>query len=95
VKCGPDVTKEEAEKQRIAYELVDSRIVRIPRVYAFITDERGRGYLVIEFIEGRIAEPLEESDVVPKIAGVLDYFATTSLHPVFVEDLPEGFSSRN
>ena len=29
VKCGPDVTKEESENQRIAYELVDSRIVRI------------------------------------------------------------------
>lgn len=35
VKCGPDVTKE-AENQQIPYELVDSRIVRIPRVYAFL-----------------------------------------------------------
>ncbi|KAJ5575970.1 kinase-like protein [Penicillium sp. DV-2018c] len=32
VKWGPDVMKEEAENQRIAYELVDNRIVHIPRV---------------------------------------------------------------
>lgn len=38
VKWGPDVTKEEAEAQRIAYELVDSRIVRIPRAYAFFSN---------------------------------------------------------
>ncbi|KGO55731.1 hypothetical protein PEX1_062240 [Penicillium expansum] len=31
VKCGPDVTREEFDNQRIAYELVDSRIARIPR----------------------------------------------------------------
>lgn len=35
VKCGPDVIREEFENQRIAYELVDSRIARIPRVYDF------------------------------------------------------------
>lgn len=72
VKCGPDVTKEEAENQRIAYELVDSRIVRIPRVYAFFTDERGCGYLVMDFIDGNIVDPLEETDAVKKVADVLD-----------------------
>ena len=38
VKWGPDVTKEEAEAQRTAYELVDSRIVRIPRAYTFFSN---------------------------------------------------------
>lgn len=40
VKSGPDVIKEEADNQRIAYELVDSRIIRVPRVYDFFSDER-------------------------------------------------------
>lgn len=73
MKCGLDVTKEEADNQRIAYELVDSRIVRIPPVYVFFTDERGCGYLVMEFIDGKTIGPLEELDDVQKIA---DYFAT-------------------
>ncbi|KAJ5225231.1 kinase-like protein [Penicillium chermesinum] len=76
VKWGPDVTIEEAENQRIAYELVDSRIVRIPRVYDFFCDEQGRGYIVMELINGKVIDPLEELGAVEKVAGVLDYFAT-------------------
>ena len=76
VKWGPDVTKEEAENQRMAYELVDSRIVRIPHVYAFFSDERGWGYIVMEFIEGKAIDPLEDVTAIEKVAGVLDYFAT-------------------
>ena len=85
-----------SRNQRIAYELVHSRIVRIPRVYAFFTNERGCGYLVIEFIERRIIEPLEESDVVPKIAGVLGYFATLRYTRFsFLKALPRASLSRN
>lgn len=76
VKWGPDITKEEAENQRIAYECVDSRIVRIPRVYAFFSDEQGRGYIVMELIEGKVIDPLEDVSAVEKVARVLDYFAT-------------------
>ncbi|KAF3391939.1 hypothetical protein DPV78_010612 [Talaromyces pinophilus] len=76
VKWGPDVTKEEAENQRIAYELLNSRIVRIPRVYAFFTDDQGCGYLVMEFIDGRIIDPLEEPVTFKNVADMLDYFAT-------------------
>ncbi|KAJ5950730.1 kinase-like protein [Penicillium vulpinum] len=75
VKCGPGVTKEEAENQRIAYELVDSRIVRIPRVDAFFLDEQGHGYIVMEFIEGKIVDILDET-AIQKVAGVLNYFTT-------------------
>lgn len=67
VKWGLDVTKEEAENQRMAYELVDSCIVCIPHGYAFFSDEWGWGYIVMEFIEGK---------AIKKVAGVLDYFAT-------------------
>jgi hypothetical protein len=52
VKCGLDVTREEYENQRIAYELVDPHIARIPRVYAFFPGDRGWGYIVLEFIDG-------------------------------------------
>ncbi|KAJ5586713.1 kinase-like protein [Penicillium hispanicum] len=76
VKWGPDVTKEEAENQRIAYERVDSRIVRIPRVYAFFSDEHGWGYIVMEFIQGKVLDPLEDISAVKKVASVLDYFGT-------------------
>ena len=76
VKWGPDITNEEAENQQIAYERVDKSIVRIPRVYAFFSDEQGCGYIVMEFIKGKIINPLEDRSAVKKIAGVLDHFAT-------------------
>lgn len=76
VKWGPDVTNEEAENQRIAFERVDSRVVRIPRVYSFFSDEQGRGYIVMEFIEGKVIQPLEDISAVKKVAGVLDHLAT-------------------
>ncbi|OJJ42083.1 hypothetical protein ASPZODRAFT_35783, partial [Penicilliopsis zonata CBS 506.65] len=76
VKWGPDVTQEEAENQRIAYELLDSRIVRVPRVYDFFSDEQGRGYIVMELIEGKILDPLEDIVAVEKVAAVLSHFTT-------------------
>ncbi|KAJ5812927.1 kinase-like protein [Penicillium robsamsonii] len=74
VKCGPDMTREEYENQRIAYGLVDSRIARIPRVYEFFLDERGWGYIVMEFIEGKIIDPLNDVGAIQRIASVLDHF---------------------
>lgn len=76
VKWGPDITKEEAENQQIAYERVDRRIVRIPRVYAFFSDEQGWGYIVMELIKGKIIDPLEDRSAIRKVASVLDHFAT-------------------
>ncbi|PYI34555.1 kinase-like protein [Aspergillus indologenus CBS 114.80] len=76
VKWGPDVTEEEAENQKIAYELVDSRIVRIPRVYAFFSDARDWGYIVMEFVEGKVIDPLEDVRAIEKVADVLQHFAT-------------------
>lgn len=60
----------------MAYELVDSCIVCIPHGYAFFSDEWGWGYIVMEFIEGKAINPLEDITVIKKVAGVLDYFAT-------------------
>ncbi|KAJ5562658.1 hypothetical protein N7461_001419 [Penicillium sp. DV-2018c] len=67
VKWGPDVMKEEAENQRIAYELVDNRIVHIPRVYAFFSDEQGWGYIVMEYIEGKVIDPLEDINAIKRL----------------------------
>ncbi|KAJ5107241.1 kinase-like protein [Penicillium angulare] len=75
VKYGISVTKEEAENQRIAYELVDSRIVRIPRVFDFFSDGE-LGYIVMGFIEGKVIDPLEDTASIKKIANILDHFAT-------------------
>ncbi|PYI24209.1 hypothetical protein BO99DRAFT_322443, partial [Aspergillus violaceofuscus CBS 115571] len=76
VKWGPDVTEEEAKNQSLAYELVDSHIVRIPRVYAFFSDERGWGYIMMESVEGTVVDPLEDVRAIEKVADVLDHFAT-------------------
>ncbi|KAJ5544173.1 kinase-like protein [Penicillium frequentans] len=76
VKWGPDVTKEEFENQRLAYELVDSRKVRIPRVCDFFCDERGWGYFVMEFIDGKVIDPLEDVNSIQRVASVLNYFST-------------------
>lgn len=75
VKYNPCTTKEEAENQRIAYELLDSRIVRVPRVYGFSQNEEGLGYIVIEFIDGKIIDLLEDVSAIKKVAGTLDYLA--------------------
>lgn len=75
VKWGLDVTEEEFENQRIAYELVDSRMVCIPRVYDFFTDEQDWGYIVMEFMEGEVIDPLDETSI-QRVANVLDHFAT-------------------
>ncbi|CAI7650068.1 unnamed protein product [Penicillium bialowiezense] len=76
VKCGLDVTREEFENQRIAYELVDSRIARIPRVYDFFLGERGWGYIVMELIKGKVIDPLDDIDAIQRVAKVLGHFAT-------------------
>ncbi|KAK9850830.1 hypothetical protein MYU51_011403 [Penicillium brevicompactum] len=76
VKYGPDVTKEEFENQRIAHELVDSRIARVPRVYDFFVDERGWGYIVMEFMKGKVIDPLDDVSLIQRIANMLNHFAT-------------------
>ncbi|KAL1881074.1 hypothetical protein Plec18167_003616 [Paecilomyces lecythidis] len=76
VKWGPDVTKEEAKNQELAYELVDSPVVRIPRVYAFFAGHQDWGYIVMEFIEGKVVNPLEDIAAIKKVAVILDYFRT-------------------
>lgn len=60
IKHGRFVTKEEALNQQRAFELVDPNIVCIPQVYRFFSDERGRGYIMMEVVEGKIIDPLDD-----------------------------------
>ncbi len=48
VKFGNGVTKYEADSQEKAYQVLDHDIVRVPKVYDFFEDKRGRGHLVME-----------------------------------------------
>lgn len=69
IKFGYGITEYEANSQRIARELVDPTIVRIPSVHRFI--QAGEvGYIVMEYVEGHIG------DVDPsRIASIIAHFA--------------------
>lgn len=76
VKFGVGVTEAEAINQSKAYELVDPRVVRIPKVHRYFADNECRGYIVMDFVEGEILEPLEDPIQVMKLASILDHLAS-------------------
>ncbi|KAJ5719725.1 kinase-like domain-containing protein [Penicillium malachiteum] len=78
IKYSPHVTKYEAENQQRAYELVDPSIVRIPRVHRYFQDEKGVGYIMMEFLEGKTIDPLEDPTLIDRVVKVLDHFSTIS-----------------
>ena len=67
VKVGLGVTAEEFRFQRMAYSIVDKRVVRVPRVHKFFNLPyslmRMKGYLVMEFIPGTTALDVGESQI--------------------------------
>ncbi|PGH01576.1 hypothetical protein GX51_05141 [Blastomyces parvus] len=76
IKFGMRISKDEADNQQRAYDLVDHNIVRIPRVHRFFTDEFGRGYIVMDYMEGEVIDPLEEPGLIERVICVLDHFST-------------------
>lgn len=84
VKFGTLVYEEEARNLDGAHALVDQKLVRVPRVYRFITrdfSEGGphfskQGYLVMEYIQGRIPEESEYPDVTRNLALALKHMHT-------------------
>lgn len=56
VKFGVSVKKDEATNQQAAYNLINHRIIRVPRVYRFFNDSNGLGYLVMEYVAGRVID---------------------------------------
>lgn len=73
VKYGEGVREEEANNLRRAYVLLDRNIVRVPRVYRFFIHGR-LGYLVMEYIDGRIVEPPEYPALANRVAPILNHF---------------------
>ncbi|KAJ5093757.1 hypothetical protein N7456_009618 [Penicillium angulare] len=75
VKFGQHVSSHEAENQQKAYNIIDSTIVTVPRVYEFFMDDEGWGYMVSDFITGKVIDPLPDS-YIQRLANVLYYFGT-------------------
>ena len=77
VKFGIGVTECEANNQSGAYLLLDPRVVRVPQVYRFFT--KGQyGYIVMEYIKGRVLTPLEDPNLIRKVASTLAHMAEIS-----------------
>src|SRR5689334_4776374 len=71
-KWGWTVTAAEAAMHEFAYKNVDHGIVRVPRVYHFIQDDSGRGYLFMEYIPGQNLADLDinrHKDIISRVAG--------------------------
>lgn len=76
IKFGVGVREAEAVNQSKAYELVDPQVVRIPKVHRYFSDNEDRGYIVMEFVEGDVIEPLEDPIRISTVAGILDHLAS-------------------
>lgn len=80
VKFGTGVSMEEADNQRRAFELLDSSIVRVPRVLRYFTWNESptslpTGYLVMEYIPGDIVESVS-SHQIDQLVKILSHFST-------------------
>jgi Phosphotransferase enzyme family len=76
IKFGVGVTEAEAVNQSKAYELLDPKVVRIPKVHRYFSDNEDRGYIVMDLVEGEVLEPLEDPTRVRTVAGILDHLAS-------------------
>ncbi|KAG4436696.1 hypothetical protein IFR05_007810 [Cadophora sp. M221] len=75
VKFGIGVKEEEAKSLKRAYELVGHDIVRVPFVYRFFIRAK-QGYIVMEYMQGRVIKPVEEHGLIERIADILAYLTT-------------------
>lgn len=102
VKFGFCLSQDEARNQTKAYELIDQRIVRVPRVYDWFEHE-DLGYIVMEFVDGAKARSLDEPLIAQSLSDIVLYFqslksntvgplARGPYHPIiFGEDDPPNF----
>lgn len=79
VKSGQGVSAEEANNQRKALELLDSSIVRVPKVYRYFTwadndESPPEGFLVMEFIYGDTLEVLNDHQI-DQVVQILLHFS--------------------
>ena len=73
IKFGVGVKEEEAKNLEMAYNLLDHTIVRVPLFYRFFTDQ-AFGYIVMEYIKGRVIEPLENPCLISRIIRIVAHF---------------------
>ncbi|CRL22221.1 Protein kinase-like domain [Penicillium camemberti] len=70
---GPFVSSFEAKNQQKAYTIIDPDIVTVPWVQDFFMDDEGWGYIISDFIQGKIIDPLTDSHIL-RLAHILEYF---------------------
>ncbi|MCJ1476757.1 hypothetical protein MMC13_005426 [Lambiella insularis] len=72
IKFGFGISEEEANNLKVAFELLDRNIVRVPRFYRFFT-KGDCGYIVMEYVKGQVLDPLEDTARIQKITRVLSH----------------------
>lgn len=104
VKFGFGLSQDEARNQIKAYELVDQRAVRVPRIYDWF-EHNSLGYIVMEFAEGTTASSLDQPSLAQSLSEIIHYFqslrsdrigplAQGPYHPIiFGEDDPPIFQT--
>jgi len=75
IKFGAGVTKEEANNQRTAFEVLDPALVRVPELYRYF-DKPPFGYIMMEYIEGKILRPDMQDGIMDKLADILAHLAS-------------------
>ncbi|KAJ5339066.1 hypothetical protein N7452_005794 [Penicillium brevicompactum] len=73
VKFGPFVSSHEAKNQQKAYDIINPDFVTVPSVHEFFVDDEGWGYIISDFIQGKIIEPLSDSHI-QRLAHIFQYF---------------------
>ncbi|KIV98464.1 uncharacterized protein PV09_09730 [Verruconis gallopava] len=73
IKCGLGVNEFEAANQKLAYEILNPTIIRVPRVYRFFVCGVN-GYLIMEYIKGRLLSTLGPDAYLERMANVLKHF---------------------
>lgn len=84
IKFGYTVKRSEFDNLKFAKALVDPSIVYVPEAYRFFTDndsrygnpEDVRGYIIMEYVQGKRIGPLEDPEKVQRVAKIVSHFAT-------------------
>ncbi|KAH8423661.1 uncharacterized protein LDX57_001420 [Aspergillus melleus] len=76
IKFGIGISEYGFLNHQRAYDLVDQTHMQIPRAYRFFTDNLGRGYIVMEYVEGNVIDPLDDPVLIKRVSNVLNYLHT-------------------
>jgi thiamine kinase-like enzyme len=77
VKYGYGVREEEAHNIQKVYELVDQSVVRTPRLFRYFR-RASSGYILMEFIDGVVAEDVDESLALKTMISILQHFKSVT-----------------